>query len=76
MIAREGAHAVIGVSSGNSYFSAQRVIDLARWGAANFAQIDLIYTDLFVGEMFEALGYPRTTPVARLSRICAGCGPR
>jgi cyclo(L-tyrosyl-L-tyrosyl) synthase len=58
VIAKEGAHAVIGVSSGNSYFSAQRVTDLARWGAANFDQVDLIYTDLFVGEMFEALGYP------------------
>ncbi|MFG2887921.1 tRNA-dependent cyclodipeptide synthase [Streptomyces sp. NPDC048248] len=58
VIAKEGAHAVIGVSSGNSYFSAQRVIDLACWGAAHFAQVDLIYTDLFVGEMFEALGYP------------------
>lgn len=58
VMAKEGAHAVIGVSSGNSYFSARRVTDLARWGAANFEQVDLIYTDLFVGEMFEALGYP------------------
>jgi cyclo(L-tyrosyl-L-tyrosyl) synthase len=57
VMAKEGAHAVIGVSSGNSYFSAQRVTDLARWGAAHFAQVDLVYTDLFVGEMFEALGY-------------------
>lgn len=54
----EGAHAVIGVSPGNSYFSAQRVIDLARWGVANFREVDLVYTDLHVAEMYEALGYP------------------
>lgn len=58
VIHEEGAHAVIGVSPGNSYFSAQRVIDLARWGVANFREVDLVYTDLHVAEMYEALGYP------------------
>jgi cyclo(L-tyrosyl-L-tyrosyl) synthase len=58
VIADERAHAVIGISPGNSYFSAQRVHDLARWGLDNFDQVDLIYTDLYVAEMYEALGYP------------------
>ncbi|MFI8100209.1 tRNA-dependent cyclodipeptide synthase [Streptomyces sp. NPDC101118] len=58
VIADEGEHAVIGISPGNSYFSHQRVQDLARWGLDNFAQVDLIYTDLHVAEMYEALGYP------------------
>ncbi|MGI5473086.1 tRNA-dependent cyclodipeptide synthase [Streptomyces sp. CA-132043] len=53
----EGAHAVIGVSPGNSYFSHQRVIDLASWGLRHFDQVDLIYTDLHVADMYEALGY-------------------
>ncbi|WP_328738442.1 tRNA-dependent cyclodipeptide synthase [Streptomyces erythrochromogenes] len=53
----EGDHAVIGISPGNSYFSAQRVLDLAQWGMRNFAQVDLIYTDMHVAEMYEALGY-------------------
>ncbi|MEU4733397.1 tRNA-dependent cyclodipeptide synthase [Streptomyces sp. NPDC023588] len=57
VIHTEGDHAVIGISPGNSYFSAQRVIDLAQWGMRNFAQVDLIYTDLHVAEMYEALGY-------------------
>lgn len=58
VIRAEGDHAVIGVSPGNSYFSARRVVDLARWGLAEFRQVDLVYTDLHVGEMYEALGYP------------------
>lgn len=53
----EGAHAVIGISPGNSYFSHQRVLDLAVWGLRHFEQVDLIYTDLHITEMYEALGY-------------------
>lgn len=51
-------HAVIGVSPGNSYFSARRVHDLARWGLALFERVDFVYTDLHVAEMYEASGYP------------------
>ncbi|MFJ9414911.1 tRNA-dependent cyclodipeptide synthase [Streptomyces sp. NPDC101227] len=57
VIRDEGAHAVIGISPGNSYFSHQRVTDLAAWGLRNFEQVDLIYTDLHITEMYEALGY-------------------
>ncbi|MDN3297412.1 tRNA-dependent cyclodipeptide synthase [Streptomyces ficellus] len=57
VIRAEGAHAVIGVSPGNSYFSAQRVIDLARWGIEHFDRVDFVYTDLHVAEMYEASGY-------------------
>jgi|GEM_PF-2761039 len=53
----DGDHAVIGVSPGNSYFSAQRIQDLARWGLANFDRVDFVYTDVFQAEMFVALGY-------------------
>lgn len=57
VINKEGDHAVIGISPGNSYFSAQRILDLAQWGMRNFDQVDLIYTDMYVAEMYEALGY-------------------
>jgi len=57
VIRAEGDHAVIGISPGNSYFSAQRIIDLARWGIANFREVDLVYTDLHVAEMYATLGY-------------------
>ncbi|AWZ08165.1 MULTISPECIES: tRNA-dependent cyclodipeptide synthase [unclassified Streptomyces] len=57
VIHHEGDHAVIGISPGNSYFSAQRVLDLAQWGMRNFQQVDIIYTDLHVADMYEALGY-------------------
>ncbi|MFI6492281.1 tRNA-dependent cyclodipeptide synthase [Streptomyces sp. NPDC050564] len=52
-----GDHAVIGVSPGNSYFSAGRINDLARWGIDHFDRVDFVYTDLHVAEMYEALGY-------------------
>ena len=57
VIYEEGAHAVIGVSPGNSYFSARRLHDLAQWGLDRFEQVDFVYTDLFVAEMYEACGY-------------------
>ncbi|MET8586481.1 tRNA-dependent cyclodipeptide synthase [Streptomyces collinus] len=57
VILGEGAHAVIGVSPGNSYFSARRLHDLARWGLDHFDRVDFVYTDLYVAEMYEASGY-------------------
>ncbi|MEU3479457.1 tRNA-dependent cyclodipeptide synthase [Streptomyces sp. NPDC033753] len=52
-----GDHALIGISPGNSYFSAQRVLDLGHWGSENFREVDILYTDLYVAEMYEAFGY-------------------
>ncbi|MFG2652029.1 tRNA-dependent cyclodipeptide synthase [Streptomyces sp. NPDC048436] len=52
-----GDHAVIGISPGNSYFTHQRVIDLAEWGLTHFDQVDLIYTDLHVVDTYLAQGY-------------------
>ncbi len=57
VIQAEGDHAVIGVSPGNSYFSAQRLVDLARWGVRHFDRVDFVYTDLHVAEMYETFGY-------------------
>ncbi|MEV6398275.1 tRNA-dependent cyclodipeptide synthase [Streptomyces sp. NPDC051907] len=57
VISDEGDHAVIGVSPGNSYFSAQRINDLAHWGIERFDRVDIVYTDLHVAEMYEAFGY-------------------
>ncbi|MEV5974782.1 tRNA-dependent cyclodipeptide synthase [Streptomyces sp. NPDC051921] len=57
VIADEGAHVVIGVSPGNSYFTAQRMRELARWGLDHYERVDFVYTDLHVADMYEALGY-------------------
>ncbi|MFD3662989.1 tRNA-dependent cyclodipeptide synthase [Streptomyces sp. NPDC058659] len=57
VIQAAGDHALIGISPGNSYFSAQRVLDLGRWGAESFRRVDILYTDLYVAEMYEAFGY-------------------
>jgi cyclo(L-tyrosyl-L-tyrosyl) synthase len=56
-IAEEGAHAIIGVSPSNGYFSAQRLHDLAHWSREHFVQVDFVYTDLHLTDMYEALGY-------------------
>ncbi|MER7763298.1 tRNA-dependent cyclodipeptide synthase [Streptomyces sp. NPDC097619] len=55
----DGDHVLIGVSPGNSYFSAERVAALARWASERFAQVDFVYADLHVDRMFAAFGYTR-----------------
>ena len=83
----EADHAVIGVSPGNSYFSATRLHDLALWGLARFDRVDFVYTDLFVAEMHEADGYApvqaRQKAVknlrgvrAKVSSACAQADPK
>ncbi|GAA2926341.1 tRNA-dependent cyclodipeptide synthase [Streptomyces enissocaesilis] len=57
VIHAEADHALIGISPGNSYFSARRVLDLGRWGVDHFREVDILYTDLHVAEMYEAFGY-------------------
>ncbi|WP_255508316.1 tRNA-dependent cyclodipeptide synthase [Nocardia sp. CS682] len=57
VVQHDGDHAVIGVSPGNSYFSGQRIRDLAKWGLSHFDRVDIVYTDVYVAEMFEAIGY-------------------
>ncbi|WP_424211678.1 tRNA-dependent cyclodipeptide synthase [Streptomyces sp. BI20] len=53
----DGDHVLIGVSPGNSYFSAERVAGLARWATTRFAQVDFVYADLHVDRLFESFGY-------------------
>ncbi len=57
VIHAEGAHAVIGISPGNGYFTHQRVAELAGWGLENFERVDLIHTDLHLADMYTAFGY-------------------
>ncbi|MCB5166595.1 tRNA-dependent cyclodipeptide synthase [Streptomyces bambusae] len=55
----DGDHVLIGVSPGNSYFSADRIAGLAQWATERFAQVDFVYADLHVDRMFAAFGYTR-----------------
>ncbi|MEG3626739.1 cyclodityrosine synthase [Streptomyces poriticola] len=57
VIEQEACHAVIGVSPGNGFFTADTVTGLAHWAAERFARVDIVYTDLHVADMYEALGY-------------------
>ncbi|MER5390982.1 tRNA-dependent cyclodipeptide synthase [Saccharopolyspora sp. NPDC002686] len=40
-----GEHVLIGVSTGNSYFSQERLTSLARWAGHFFDRIDVMYVD-------------------------------
>ncbi|WP_327326207.1 tRNA-dependent cyclodipeptide synthase [Streptomyces sp. NBC_01210] len=53
----EADHVLIGVSPGNSYFSAARITELARWAAPRFTAVDFVYADLHVSAVFAALGH-------------------
>ncbi|MEU9197397.1 tRNA-dependent cyclodipeptide synthase [Streptomyces hundungensis] len=64
----EGDHVLIGVSPGNSYFSAGRITELVRWASARFSRIDLVYADLHVAELFSALGYEEEHATRRASK--------
>ncbi|MFE4859455.1 tRNA-dependent cyclodipeptide synthase [Streptomyces sp. NPDC056670] len=64
----EGDHVLIGVSPGNSYFSAGRITELVRWASARFSRIDIVYADLHVSELFSALGYEEDHAARRASK--------
>ncbi|UGY91087.1 tRNA-dependent cyclodipeptide synthase [Streptomyces gobiensis] len=57
LICKQGDHALIGVSPGNSYFTPQRIAELVSWADRTFEAVDIVYADLYVDAMFEALGY-------------------
>ncbi|MCQ4080481.1 tRNA-dependent cyclodipeptide synthase [Streptomyces sp. RB6PN25] len=57
LIWEEHDHLLIGVSPGNSYFSAQRLGALARWAAQRFTQVDFVHADVHLDEIYEAFGY-------------------
>ncbi|WP_329569988.1 tRNA-dependent cyclodipeptide synthase [Kitasatospora sp. NBC_01266] len=52
-----GDHLLIGVSPGNSYFSARRIAELVTWGREFFDAVDVVHADLHVDAQFEAFGY-------------------
>jgi cyclo(L-tyrosyl-L-tyrosyl) synthase len=51
------AHALIGISPFNSYFSAGRICDLVRWGLAEFDRVHLFVPDLPAAYTLRAAGY-------------------
>ena len=52
------AHAVLGISPFNSYFSEDRIRRIAEWGIATFNAIHLFVPDKPSAYTLEALGYP------------------
>lgn len=55
-IRRRGDHALIGVSTNNSYFSAQRLTALVHWAQGQFRAVDIICADLHIDTVLTAEG--------------------
>lgn len=52
------AHACFGVSPFNSYFTTERVTELAKWGLSEFDAVHFFVPDAPAAYTLEALGYP------------------
>jgi tRNA-dependent cyclodipeptide synthase len=63
-----GEHVLIGVSTGNSYFSKDRLRTLLDWAARHFAFVDVVYTDLYLDTMYLADGDTSERARARAKR--------
>ncbi|MEN2417500.1 tRNA-dependent cyclodipeptide synthase [Streptomyces rimosus] len=55
-IQRRGDHALIGVSTNNSYFSAERLTALVHWAQGKFRAVDIIVADLHIDTVLSAEG--------------------
>ncbi|KOG90878.1 tRNA-dependent cyclodipeptide synthase [Streptomyces varsoviensis] len=55
-IRRRGDHALIGVSTNNSYFSAERLTALVHWAQEHFRAVDIICADLHIDTVLTAEG--------------------
>lgn len=56
-VLERGQHAVVGVSTGNSYFTRRRLAAMFHWASTRFDAVDVIHADLYVEAMFRAFGY-------------------
>lgn len=56
-VVEQGEHACFGISPFNSYFSADRIRELAAWGLTRFERVDFFVPDAPSAFTFEALGY-------------------
>jgi tRNA-dependent cyclodipeptide synthase len=54
---QRGDHALIGVSTGNSYFTQERLTALLNWAGHFFAHVDVMYTDIHIDTMLIASGH-------------------
>ncbi len=55
-IRRRGDHALIGVSTNNSYFSAERLTVLVHWAQEHFRAVDIVCADLHIDTVLCAEG--------------------
>ena len=51
-------HACFGISPFNSYFTTERITELARWGLGQFRTVHFFIPDAPAAYTLEALGYP------------------
>ncbi|MEU6132848.1 tRNA-dependent cyclodipeptide synthase [Saccharopolyspora sp. NPDC047091] len=53
---RRGDHALLGVSTGNGYFTQERLLSLVNWAGHHFAEVDLMYVDTHIDSTLIAGG--------------------
>lgn len=61
-------HACFGISPFSSYFTTERITDLARWGFAEFDGAHFFVPDLPAAYTLEALGYPQARAAHKARR--------
>jgi tRNA-dependent cyclodipeptide synthase len=54
---RRGDHVLIGVSTGNSYFTQERLAALLSWAGHFFVHVDVLYIDIHIDTMLIACGH-------------------
>ncbi|MEU8538510.1 tRNA-dependent cyclodipeptide synthase [Streptomyces sp. NPDC048717] len=64
-----GDHVLIGVSTGNSYFSQDRLSALLGWAERHFSLIDVMYVDTHIDTMLMAQGCTPDEARGRTRRI-------
>ena len=63
-----GDHALIGVSTGNSYFNQERLTQLLDWAVRRFHRVDVLHTDLHLNTMHQAEGADEEQATRRAKR--------
>jgi cyclo(L-tyrosyl-L-tyrosyl) synthase len=63
LLMENGVHALISISLYNSYYTRERCLQLAEWGASHFASIHFMILDRPILFTLEARGYPHDKAV-------------
>ncbi|GAA3164631.1 MULTISPECIES: tRNA-dependent cyclodipeptide synthase [Streptomyces] len=61
-------HALIGVSTGNSYFTQHNLAMLLKWATGRFDLVDVVFADLHLADIYAADGYTSQHAASRATK--------